>query len=209
MSTETTYFKKLEWFDPKLSAAKVHCRKFCFLEKYVANEPVKALNDTDLLVPQKSASLGVLPSATGRPVVTSPTRSIRHGLVSPWIYRTTYVIQINPPQSSPHVPPLNYKTSSISMPASLASGRSSTSSRTRQNDRLVRLVVSPISKLKTDLFSSLVRKYAERRKEVKQARQKWLQWEEEKAEIQRRKVKTQKAIQVIYHAKCRIAWKLN
>jgi len=118
----------------------------------------KALNESDLLVPQKSASLSVLPSAAARPVVTSPTRSI----------------------SSPHVPPLNYKTSSLSMPASLASGRSSTSSRTRQNDRLV---------------SSLVRKYAERRKEVKQARQKWLQWEEEKAEIQRRKVKAQKAIQ--------------
>ena len=62
------------------------------------------------------------------------------------IYRTTYVIQINPPQSSPHVPPLNYKTSSLSMPASLASGRSSTSSRTRQNDRLVRLVTLIISK---------------------------------------------------------------
>ena len=121
----------------------------------------KALNDSDLLVPQKSASLGVLPSATGRPVVTSPTRSIRHGLVSPWrerewkntIYRTTYVIQINPPQSSPHVPPpLNFKTSSISMPASLASGRSSTSSRTRQNDRLVRWVISVLSNFCTIQF---------------------------------------------------------
>merc|ERR1711931_616226 len=67
------------------------------------------------------------------------------------------------------------------MPASLASGRSSTmSNRARQNDRLV---------------SSLVRKYAERKQEVKQARKKWIQWEEEKAEIQRRKIKTQKALQ--------------
>jgi len=67
------------------------------------------------------------------------------------------------------------------MPASLASGRSSTmSNRARQNDRLV---------------SSLVRKYAERKQEVKQARKKWIQWEEEKAEVQRQKIKTQKALQ--------------
>ena len=42
-----------------------------------------------------------------------------------------------------------------------------------------------------------MRKYAERKQEVKQARKKWIQWEEEKAEIQRQKIKTQKALQVI------------
>ena len=86
---------------------------------------------------------------------------------------------------------LNYKIPSASVPASLAdSCRSSDSRHTRQNDRLV---------------SSLVRKYAERKQDVRRARQKWLQWEEEKADIQRRKIKTQKAIQVIniYHTKCR------
>ena len=41
-----------------------------------------------------------------------------------------------------------------------------------------------------------MRKYAERKQEVKQARKKWIQWEEEKAEVQRQKIKTQKALQV-------------
>jgi len=129
----------------------------------------KTINADDLKVEvQKTASLGVLPSTTYHQryhTSTSPVRSI----------------------SSPHVPILNYKTSSASVPASLASGRSSVASQhattnrhNRQNDRLV---------------SSLVRKYAERKHEVRRARQKWLQWEEEKAEIQRQKIKTQKAIQ--------------
>jgi len=124
----------------------------------------KAINGDDLKIAQKTASLGVLPSTTQHNryhTSTSPVRSI----------------------SSPHVPLINYKTSSASVPASLAdSGRSSAASRrhNRQNDRLV---------------SSLVRKYAERKQDVRHARQKWLQWEEEKAEIQRRKIKTQKAIQ--------------
>jgi len=121
----------------------------------------KAINETDLKMAKKTASLGVLPSTHQRRyhTSTSPVRSI----------------------SSPHVPMLNYKIPSASVPASLAdSCRSSDSRHTRQNDRLV---------------SSLVRKYAERKQDVRRARQKWLQWEEEKADIQRRKIKTQKAIQ--------------
>ena len=68
----------------KLVSGKGSLSKFrrFFTEKFGLNL-LKALNESDLLVPQKSASLSVLPSAAARPAVTSPTRSIRHGLVSP------------------------------------------------------------------------------------------------------------------------------
>ena len=46
-----------------------------------------------------------------------------------------------------------------------------------QNDRLV---------------SSLLRKYSDRKKEIKDARKHWKRWEEEKIEIQKRKIQRQK-----------------
>ena len=52
-----------------------------------------------------------------------------------------------------------------------------------QNDRLV---------------SSLLRKYSDRKKEIKDARKHWKIWEEEKIEIQKRKIQRQK----LNHVSC-------
>ena len=52
-----------------------------------------------------------------------------------------------------------------------------------QNDRLV---------------SSLLRKYSDRKKEIKDARKHWKRWEDEKIEIQKRKIQRQKVIHVCF-----------
>ena len=49
------------------------------------------------------------------------------------------------------------------------------------------------SKVQNDrLVSSLLRKYSDRKKEIIDARKHWKRWEEEKIEIQKRKIQRQK-----------------
>lgn len=68
-----------------------------------------------------------------------------------------------------------------SLPPSLLSSARQYHRTGRQNDRLV---------------NSLMKKFSDRRSEIKKARNTWLRWEEEKCKIQSEKLKEQKSIQV-------------
>jgi len=122
--------------------------------------------------PKKSQSHGHIGSKrieSDRHRLPSPNRSISSPIVT----------NLHPAQ----VPLKGLKSNSVppSLYASPQSRRSgSISSRKQHNDRLV---------------NSLLRKYTDRKREIKEARQQWLKWEEEKMSIQKRKVQRQKLIQ--------------